>query len=85
MNVKLQRWGNSQGIRLPKAILNELGLVENDTIEITTSNNSIILTKKKKHRNLKERVESFYQLPLDEIKLDQTEEISTSPMGDEIW
>ena len=86
MSVTLQRWGNSQGIRIPKSILNELGLKENDNFEITTSNNSIILTKsKKRHRTLQERVEAFYGKPINEIQIEQEDEIITSAVGEEVW
>ncbi|TDM42526.1 AbrB/MazE/SpoVT family DNA-binding domain-containing protein [Macrococcoides goetzii] len=29
MQVSLQRWGNSQGIRIPKSIVNEMNLDKN--------------------------------------------------------
>lgn len=88
MNVTLQRWGNSQGIRIPKSILDELGYKENDKMEITTKEDTIILKKvKKKHRTVQERVVEFYAKPLDEIRLPkQEEEIKTGkPVGEEIW
>ena len=43
MNATIQKWGNSQGIRLPKIVLDELGFAENDKVEITTSEDCIIL------------------------------------------
>ena len=33
--VTLQKWGNSQGIRLPKILLDELGWSENDELSIS--------------------------------------------------
>ena len=88
MNVTLQKWGNSQGIRIPKSILDELGYEENDKMEITTEDDCIILKRvKKKHMTVKERVVEFYAKPLDEIRLPkQSEEIDTgNPVGEEIW
>ena len=32
--LRVQKWGNSQGIRLPKKILKDLGIDINDKIEI---------------------------------------------------
>ena len=35
MEVQLKPWGNSQGIRLPKAVLNEAGFQPDDTLHKT--------------------------------------------------
>ena len=37
MYATIQRWGNSHGIRLPKVLLDELGIRENDRVEILHS------------------------------------------------
>lgn len=44
--VKLQKWGNSQGIRIPKDVLKKLDLenVENVEFELTIQDNTISLT-----------------------------------------
>lgn len=42
--VKLNKWGNSQGIRITKKILNEIGAEKDSTFKITVKNGSIILT-----------------------------------------
>ena len=33
--VQISRWGNSAAIRLPKAMLDELGLKQGETVELT--------------------------------------------------
>ena len=38
-------WGNSQGIRLSKSVLEEAGIQVNDTIQIEVRENTIILKK----------------------------------------
>lgn len=59
-NVKLEKWGNSQGIRLPKSILNEAHIKPNDTFIVKIDKNkNIILEKKKKPQNLKELFDGF--------------------------
>lgn len=59
-NVKLKKWGNSQGIRLPKSILNEAHIKPNDTFIVKIDKNkNIILEKKKKPQNLKELFDGF--------------------------
>ena len=61
MNITLQKWGNSQAIRIPKYILNSVGLQENDTLSIIAQDNKIILEKQTRpqHISLKERLKDF--------------------------
>lgn len=60
----LQRWGNSQGVRLTKATLDQLGLKVGDTLSITVVDDTIVLKKarqvKKKHRTLRERFADYH-------------------------
>ena len=42
--AKITRWGNSQGIRLPKEILNMLSLNVGDNLSIDISNKEITLS-----------------------------------------
>ena len=46
MTVKVQKWGNSCGIRIPKIVLDELRVKEGDSMDIKTNSNEIILSKK---------------------------------------
>lgn len=48
MMITIQKWGNSQGIRIPKTILDEVNWSVSDNIELTTENNTIILKQHKK-------------------------------------
>lgn len=50
--LRVQKWGNSQGIRLPKKILKDLGIGVNDKIEISLNDGEIILRKVKKYIDL---------------------------------
>lgn len=50
--LRVQKWGNSQGIRLPKKILKDLGIDINDKIEISSNDGEIILRKVKKYIDL---------------------------------
>ncbi|WP_289761621.1 AbrB/MazE/SpoVT family DNA-binding domain-containing protein [Lactobacillus intestinalis] len=55
----LKKWGNSQGIRLPKSILDKLGISHNNVkFNVTVKDNSIIL-KPKKESKLAQRFEGF--------------------------
>lgn len=81
----LTRWGNSQGIRIPKNVSEMLGIEINEKIELIVKENSIVIKKAKTYKNLKERLEAFYNKPIDEIRLESEEVDWGGPEGDEIW
>lgn len=87
MYATIQRWGNSQGLRIPKALLDELGLRENDRVELIQSDDSIQIKKAAAgHRTLEERLVAFYGKPVDEITRLNTPEIDWGERtGDEVW
>jgi antitoxin MazE len=43
MLSKLSNWGNSQGLRLPKAVLEQAGLSVGDEVEISVQSGRIIV------------------------------------------
>lgn len=43
----IQKWGNSQAIRLPKSVLAAARLQENDSVEILVDQESITLRKRR--------------------------------------
>lgn len=45
MYTIIQKWGNSQGIRLPKILLDQVGLKEDEKIELIAHKNQIIIKK----------------------------------------
>ena len=52
MQGTIQKWGNSQGIRLPKGALQIAGIAENDAVEIVASDSQIVLRKKERYESL---------------------------------
>ena len=44
MNIKIAKWGNSLGIRIPKQIADDTQLTEGDEIEIAAVDNQIVIT-----------------------------------------
>ena len=95
-STTIQKWGNSQAVRLPKNILESVSLQENDKVEITSdAETDTIVIRKVSHRrrakiSLEERLETFYQKPIDEILADDTlytpVEIDWGPpVGKEVW
>ena len=84
----VRRWGNSQGIRLSKEIINRMNLKEDDEVSISIDDGKMIIEKinKPKYLNLKERLEAFYNKPIHEIYVESTQEVDTGiPKGEEIW
>ena len=52
MQATIQKWGNSQGIRIPKAFLEALGMMENDLVELNRVDDNIVITKVKEKKEL---------------------------------
>lgn len=59
MYTTIQKWGNSQGIRLPKGILEMANLNENDTVKLKVEDGKVIIVPAKKHITLKERIAEY--------------------------
>ena len=86
MYANVQKWGNSLAIRLPKRMMDSLGIKENDEVLIVQVGDSLSISKRNKHVSLKERIEAFYGKSIDEIDMVHEEEISTGgPRGEEVW
>lgn len=80
MEAKLQRWGNSDGIRIPNAILKALNLKTNDKVELIQEDDKIIITKSKNKKiSLEERFREYNGKNLSkDFEWDE-------PRGNEIW
>lgn len=55
MQVQIKAWGNSQGIRLSREILNAAQVSIDDYLEVTVMDGKIILEKPRRHLTLAER------------------------------
>jgi len=82
MLVKVQKWGNSQGIRLSKEVLAEANILVGDALEIITTKEQIVIKPVRKIRgkydlkDLVSRIPSNYKVQ---------EENLGSPIGLEVW
>lgn len=91
MRTKIKKWGNSQGIRIPKVFLENLKISEEDDVEIISDQEKIVIKKisKTEHLTLRDRLENFYNQPIEEVlskRTDSPEEIDWGkPVGKEIW
>ena len=80
MTTTIQKWGNSQGIRIPKIILDEVHWAEDEQILIVVDNGKIIMEKAKaKRKNIKELFKN-YKEDYTPTEIDWGE-----PKGEEIW
>ena len=50
MTATISKWGNSQGLRLPKSIVKDLDLSIGDELRIITKDNKVILEPIKKQK-----------------------------------
>ena len=87
MQTTIVKWGNSQGIRLPKTFLQNIQITENDSVDVILENEKIIIKKsnKKKHKSTKERLIEFYGPEFDKNHPPQKEIEWGDPIGKEIW
>ena len=80
MQVKLQKWGNSLGVRIPSNIVKSMKLNKDDVLDIENVDGKIIISIiKKKSVSLKELFKNYKGENL-------TKEFSWDvPQGKEIW
>ena len=80
MQTQLKAWGNSQGIRIPKKMLEMLSIQENDVLHLEIVNNGIFVQKEHRHRTLEERAAEYGGELLLSDEIDWGESI-----GNEVW
>lgn len=80
MKIKLQKWGNSIGIRIPSSVLKSFNLKENDIIDLKEEEDRIVITKSlNKNISLLERFSNYKGNSLAK------EFVWDEPKGKEIW
>lgn len=79
MQTRIQKWGNSQGLRLSKDILELAGIAVGEEVRITVSRGEIVLQKKRPRVTLDVLLAA---IPEDY----HPEEVDFGPaMGQEVW
>lgn len=80
MEIKIQKWGNSAGIRIPSVILKSLNIKMNDILNIEQEEGKIIITvPKRKKISLRDRFQQYHGKNLaKEFSWDEN-------VGKEIW
>ena len=87
MLTTIQKWGNSQAIRLPKAILETASIKENEPVQILAEQGKIVIVKsksKREHIPLAERLKDWNGQPY-ELSTEDKEWLDLEPVGDEVW
>jgi antitoxin MazE len=57
--VAVKAWGNSQGIRIPKNVLEQLNIHISDILQMEVEDDTIILKKTFKHKSFEERLAEY--------------------------
>lgn len=82
MVTKIQKWGNSQGLRLPKRVLEDARISVGDDIDVTTRDGVIIIAPVRRVRGKRNLQELVSRIP----KNYETAEIDWGePVGREVW
>jgi antitoxin MazE len=78
MTCKLQKWGNSLGVRIPKSIIEKVNLEENDELIIEQQDGKIVIFPVKKKLSLNELMDKVTSSNLHG-------EDGFKPEGNEVW
>jgi antitoxin MazE len=79
VSTTLSKWGNSQGVRLPKSILDAASIGEGEDVEISADKTGIKIRKAVKIETLDDLFKDYH----GDYKC---EEIDTGePVGNEVW
>ncbi|MDE7122515.1 MAG: AbrB/MazE/SpoVT family DNA-binding domain-containing protein [Oscillospiraceae bacterium] len=80
MMTSIQKWGNSQGLRIPKILLESLNWAENEQIEMILGDGEITLRPVKAKRRSIQELFADYQGDYQPSETDWGE-----PEGNEVW
>jgi antitoxin MazE len=81
MTATISKWGNSQGLRLPKDIVNNLHLAIGDVVNIFVEDNKVIIEPIRKEKIMYDINELVAKIPKDY----QASEEIVSYVGKEEW
>ncbi len=81
MTTTIQKWGNSQGVRIPKILLDSINWSENEEVSINIEEDKLVIEKAKtqNRKNIKELFKD-YKGEYKPKEIDWGE-----PEGEEIW
>lgn len=82
MSTRVQKWGNSQGIRLPQRVLEEANIAVGDEVDVTVQEGRIVVTPSQRIRG-RYRLEDLVARMPEDYK--PAEEDWGPPAGREAW
>jgi antitoxin component of MazEF toxin-antitoxin module len=85
--IRVNRWGNGLGIRLPKEFIDKAGITETSRVEIRLADNVLMITRAKeprKHIPLADRLKDWDSKPY-ELASEDSEWLNMNPVGEELW
>ncbi len=78
--LTISKWGNSQGIRIPKKYLDQLGLKIGEKVDIKIEDGKIVIIPLKNKRKPKIDINHLFKEDYEENK-----EFEWGQVGKEIW
>lgn len=80
LTTTIQKWGNSQGVRIPKMLLDTVNWSNNEEITIVADNGKLIIEKAKKRRKNIKELFADYKGNYKPSEVDWGK-----PQGEEVW
>jgi antitoxin MazE len=82
MVTKVQKWGNSQGLRLSKPVLSEVGIEVGDEVDVAVRDGALVITPMRRVRGGHDLRALVRRIPEDY----RSEELEWGPpAGEEVW
>ena len=82
MVTRVQKWGNSQGVRLSKELLSEADISVGDAVSVAVADGALIVTPVRRVRGCVDLEELVRRIPVGYVP----EEIDWGPpAGGEVW
>jgi antitoxin MazE len=82
METTIQKWGNSQGLRLARQVLKGANVAVGDTVSISVKTNTIIIRKNPRRRKKFDLTELVKRIPKDHKPYEYD---WGNPVGKEAW
>ncbi len=82
MLTKVQKWGNSQGLRITRQVLEEAGIELGDEVDVTARDGVILIAPVRRVRGKRSLQELVSRIPKD---YEVAEVEWGKPVGREVW
>lgn len=82
MLTKVQKWGNSQGVRVPLRLLEEAKIALGDEVDVTVQEGRLVLSPSPRIRGRYRLEDLVARMPKD---YEPVEEDWGGPVGREVW